>query len=1465
MKFYTLILTIIFLFLLPFTTRAGNDPIVEYDSTKEAELIRKMSDFIIESGKIVSKLDSSTFINLPVGFSAGTDGKYTLLITDAVLKPGIAYFTACLSIINPYDGTPLAFQASNIGFSYKGGLVGDIRLELVTDCKIPVCQDVNLTLMKGTYVQWDCNGFKIMKIKGNVGFSSNTFLPANADGSLKKDGKQLQAQVETEIKDLNDLSLTLSIDPFQIKGVPLTFACKNLAIDYSDFSNPEAVKFPAGYTGLPQGAPNLWRGIYIGEASIILDPKFKNKTSGKSPSFAAKDLIIDRNGLTGTLAANDLLAISDGDISGWNFSIKDFSVSLMTNKIVKAGFNGEMHIPVMKKGENLSYSALMDVEGKYSFRVNPKSAMNFDLFGDSKLTIKPNSSITIEENNGHFVPTAILSGNMSIRSSYSEEDSTGGMELAMVNFEEMRLSTEDPVFNVKYFALSGSNQGALGKFPIVIEKLALETNTTEANLSIGLALNLMGDSTEGFSGKTTVTLLSSRKGLEFKYKGFRIDEIRVHAAKPGAYEIDGGIAMARNDPDYGNGFRGDLHAKFGSDIDVTASAMFGNVNGLRYFYVDAMLMLSEGLPAGPLVFYGFGGGLYYHMKQQASGGSSFGKSRSGIVYKPDPQIGIGLMAEVKFGLATKLLVDADAKFEIVFNSNGGLNRIGFDGNAKCIVPDVSLVSDKFAAGIQKLANNDELEFSPTDAALSLSLNMNMDFQSHAFDAKMEAFVNVGSILKGVGDRGSAGRCVMHIGQDKWYIHIGTPQNPLGLSSMGFFKTNSFFMVGSDVPTQIPINDRVASILKIPQKTSSENSEAIETGKGLAFGTSFGINTGDLEQMPFYARFEMGAGCNILLVNQGKDCYCQGHPAPLGINGWYAKGQAYAYLDGEIGIKIDFRFIHKKIQIFGISAAALLIAEGPNPLYLEGVAGGHFSVLGGLVEGECRFDVSYGEKCQLMKLKKTSPIQDMQMIATLTPTDGQTDVDLFVSPQAVFNVPVNKVMNMSDDKNVTHRFRANLEKCELTQDGKTIAASQEWNAEKTVLALKFNEILNPDSKYSFTTVLSFEESNGGNWQAVMDNGAKLTEQKTFTFTTGKLPKNIPSSCISYSYPMARQYNFYPKEYPEGYIAFNIGLGAFFNPVDGWSKQARFTAIEGGTPRTSILKYDAGTRTVSFPIPTDLALDKIYKLELVNVPTSSDITRNVTEKTSTTELGNSSSVSVRTRSASGSISKAEENSFYSYGFRASKFNSLKDKLSMTEMTFNMLYEISPYDYFLQTKFEGTEMFDKFEIYGVANQPMIKRTAVLDESTWYKKELEPVVYQDYPLMGEATIDWRSTNELGVPPVGQIMIWQENYNHILTDDELKTGKANSIANEALLMYTLPYYWSGDYYNIRNKLANLVTKQKTNDERVKKILGKVIWPVVSLGDYPVKFEYILPGINKVSSTKVIHIKNPFEFVQPSL
>jgi hypothetical protein len=85
----------------------------------------------------------------------------------------------------------------------------------------------------------------------------------------------------------------------------------------------------------------------------------------------------------------------------------------------------------------------------------------------------------------------------------------------------------------------------------------------------------------------------------------------------------------------------------------------------------------------------------------------------------------------------------------------------------------------------------------------------------------------------------------------------------------------------------------------------------------------------------------------------------------GDNGWYAQGQMYAGLWGELGVQLDLLFVRFRAPILSMSAAMLLHGNFPNPSGFRGRAAVHFSVLNGAITGDASFYAEAGQQCTLM--------------------------------------------------------------------------------------------------------------------------------------------------------------------------------------------------------------------------------------------------------------------------------------------------------------------------------------------------------------------------------------------------------------------------------------------------------------------------------------------------------------------
>lgn len=1440
-------------------------------SSEEAQVQDLILDKIIKENKFIEELDATSFYTLPIAIlpPGKADPSYALVIDHAEIHPEYAEFSAFMIITNPFDNTKVRFKASNIKFSFEAGLIGEVTLSLMEKRTTKIINDVQLNWLPGTYVSWDCNGFKSLGLNAEVTLSESRYQAVNLP-SFAPSG-QVKATFFAEFADFKNFLVDISLPAFKMTGMDeLAFHFQNVVLDFSDFHNAASFSFPENYPGVYNGdMENLWRGLFVSQAEIFLSEKF-NDNQNKPVSFYAQNILLDDYGLTGLLGARNILPKERGVLGEWPFSIDDISVELLTGRLKSFAFSGETQLPGTSTG--VLYDAYLDAEAVYHFGLALTEAVEFDVFA-AEATLHQSSRIDVHVENGLFVPTALLNGEFSFKvsnSSNPKEDPT--LSLPSLRFEGLRISTVPPVLDINYLEFSSNREeNELAKFPVTIESVAFSKSGNQTvSFDFGFRINLTPASGSSIGAGATVGIVSDISGRDWRFKRLDVSAIDVKADKSGAFNFYGSLVLFEDDPVYGKGFKGSVKALFAETFDLGATALFGRIDGYRYFFVDAFMYSSTGIAAPPFIVNGFGGGLSYKMRQQVPGSginSEIGKTGTGLYYVPDNNVSLGLTAGIKAGIVNENVVQGEINFGIIFTGSGGIRQISFTGEAALISP-VGEVSEDQIKEISNQAARGEPQKTETKEPMRARVSILMDFEERIFHTEMEVYLNIAGAIKGVGPNNRAGWGVLHIEPSKWYLHIGTPSDPVGVSMVGLFESRSYFMAGHDIPDAMMMDSRVLDIL---EKTNADFDGArdpnqLMKGNGLAFGSKVSFDTGDLRFLIFYAAFEMGFGFDVMLLQYDDNIYCEGRDG-FGINNWYAKGQIYAYVAGKIGIRAKVFRRTRTFDIINLQAAAAMRMEGPNPFWMKGVVGGKYKVLGGLIRGTCNFEVTVGTKCE-MKVR-TQELADMEIIGDVTPANNSEEIDPFVYPQVVFNMPVGKEMRISEDENISKEFRVNLVEYSFYQGETRLNGLIEWNEDNTTLAFIPDEVLYPTTDYRIFVKIGFDEKVGNNWSAYKDeSGVVHYESREVSFITGNLPPEIPEGEIAYSYPLKRMMNFYTDEYPKAYISFNRWIPGYFTPMDGWEQKVRWVPTKTGQVLYSNLELKPGVKTVEADIPASLTKGVTYYMELVNVSTdkSQNVDSNVREHTE--QLidgeGEDSGTKIVTREAEGVIGDSEDLVFYSLGFRVSNYATLADKIGADELRVRFLYNASPAVDFPGVTIYPNEPFDGYEIEHNGNpQPLIQFSAMLEESDWYKANMYPVLYQGYPFHSNAKVK-RNILENGLPPIKPVWIWQIDFNYIMSEEDIQQQRIGSEAQFSHFVYALPKIWASDYAVIRNEISvNVAPSQRT--EKMLYLMNNYPWPQVSAGNYPVRIDYVLPGINKVSSSHVLNWKNPFETPQVNL
>jgi hypothetical protein len=1415
---------------------------------------------------------------LPVGFGTTDNGHPPVIIDSIFFLPDKAEITAYMVVPLPGSDRELIFAGRDIPVSRNGGLMGTARLELVNDQPIGAFGDSTAITFKAgkTFVEFDCNGFVRLGLGADVDFSRK-LVKENADGT-PNDTARVKGSFEVVASDLNDIIASINIDPFEVRGVKgVTFTVQNAVIDLSDYKNAAGMVFPKEYNQMYSTADlPLWRGFYLQNLTVSLPKEVKDKADkGARKTFGVHNALIDENGFSGEVFATNLITLQNGDLGGWAYSIDNLELGFVANQLKSGTMAGGINVPITGDTTQFAYNAIFHPGTDYQFTVKPKAAVSFDIFQAANVTLSPSTFLEVDYKNDKFTVMASLTGKLSIdggvKSDSTAAASSSSSKLAIpdILFEQFVISNQAPYIHSGTFSLSGGGLPKIGGYGLSIDSINFVKDGDDRGLGFTLHINIAGG-TGAFAADASLAVLGNVNSddgrFHFRFSRVALSRIAIDIDQ-GPFALKGTLQFFNNDKTYGDGFRGDIDAKIkmassSEGLKVAASALFGTVNDFRYWYADVMVTLPVSIPVfPPLMANGFGGGLYYGVTPIAAADKAsdykLGATPSGVTYKPSSTAGMGIKASMSVALANDKLMNGTIGLEMAFNKGGGLSHIILTGVCNIVNPPLppalETLKNKYAEVLSDVSGNltDALN-KPLDNAgqITVKLKIDADFDNSTLFADMSAYVNVaGGVLKGIGNQGLAGEGVIYIGPDGWYIHVGSPDNPIGLDFLGLARSHAYFMAGKDLPGSPPPPPNVSAILGGEDLDYMRDLNALGKGSGMAFGAGLDFDTGDMTFLVFYARLAAGLGFDVMLKDYGDGVRCEGSSGPLGVNGWYANGQVYAYFQGKIGIKVNLLFKKGKFDILDIGAAACLQAKLPNPTWMKGVVGGHFAILGGLVSGDCKFEVTLGKECKLVDQNLFAEA-GVQVIGDATPGSGEQDVDVFNTPQVVFNMPINKTFTIQDDDNTTHTFRARLDYFNVRQNETNIIGTQDWNSDNTVVVLTPKDALNPKTDYHLTARVLFEEQVNGSWAPYLVAGQPYAETADHLFTTGDAPKTIPDNHILFAYPIRKQLNYYKNESKMGYIAFTQGMPFMFAPADNFKQVVRIQP-DGGTPIDVGFTYTNDNARVNYTMPDGLQNNQPYSVQLVNVPlfTGGDVDRNVQTSSSGISTGDGA-VAVNTKSADGNLSQAVESTFYQYAFRSSSYNTFGEKIDAMGLGNSYRYPIRNGVHELGYQFDNKEMFDQFEIDVNGNSTVLQYQAEVDDNDWFEQDINPLLYANYPV-SNITIDWRNTQLFGVPPLSAIYLRQSPAGLALT-----TG-ATAQSGLSTFVYNLPDNIDRDYDNIASKIANaIVNRTLTVLTPGQQQLLTTMFTPVRKGNYRFLVRYVLPGLNLKTSEKEIIINN---------
>jgi hypothetical protein len=1345
--------------------------------------ILRLDKTVRDKGAIVGTLTAQDLTRLPIGIM-DPSGKVVICVDSAKFTPIGATFNAYVALQLPGMKEKMCFRAVNIPMGPSGITSSNApALTLVSTHVLQMGDKVDLVIpgTGGNNIQWDCNGFKEVNIEGKFVFKDGVF---QVDKVEAPNDSSVTATVQFQhITNINNMMANVSITPFKIRGMEdFAFKVTDATVDMSDHNNPNNFQFPAVYQNEFGANINLWRGFFLRNITVRLP---FNKNNGYA-SVSASNMLIDQNGVSGLFAGNNLIDITQGNANGWPISVDTLRIELLRNKLTGGAIVGGMKIPFLGN-DSLGYIASVSQwndETQYLFQLSLREDKVFNTPLGTSVTLRSGSYVQIEKYGDTLEPTAFLQGKMGT-------SDTATAKFKGLKFENISLSTHAPYVHSGTFSLTDSlTSPSLAGFNVCLSNVGFSVASGRASLSFNAALNFMGQQDQGFGVQGGFTFkarfeneTTPVKNLKWVYDGMVLNNVALNV-NTGSFKLSGLLEIYRNDATYGNGFRGAIAMKIlegKMDLQATAQAYFGNKNGMKYFQVSAYLSSNNfSVPVVPSVIYlnGFMGGISWHMrkqnaamftlpvmldsttKQPMTDASSWAKQQ----YIPDANSGLGIMVGVNFKGPDAKLISGSVALEVGLNANWGLNFVELKGL-------VSMFKDMSTIAPQKVVAKDI----SSDAIFRGEICMLYDVPNKTFHANIAAYLNVKDKIVGAGPNHKVGELVIHAAPGSWYIYVGRPSSPLGIKLTELATLQAYFMVGSTLdkfPT--PPNEVLQNIAYTPMINATQLNEGGGVAFGARFNSSFGFGMEADSKSWVYGGFSVGAGADVMLSTSG-NYTCEGEA--VGFDGWWARGQAYVYIQGAVGIRVKVFKKVRKFDIASLSAGLLLEAKIPKPSWFRGFGYFQFNVLGGLVKGKASFKVQLGKECQVVSNPNDDREIETKIVSGNYPTNGQTNVELYGLQAITTNIPVNSGFQQMDEDGTPRDFACIVESFKLYKNTEEIPSQIifEDGKKRTLLKPRYN--LEPGTTYKVAARFAYKKmlNNASVWTTVQNPDGSLAEETVnYTFVTGPPSSVIRMHNIEYAYPFSDMQNFYKNQYADGgYIKVDpsVNFTEVFNPgtetngVPAYEYKVKIKGVSPGSTQNFLMPFTVQnqSRTLKFGIPTDLTSDKVYKLSLVRIANAtannnqvdSAIINNQNNNTDSSKQSYYSDTTINNVLNGPIVQKETE--MFSYHFRVSKYNTFGEKVQSMSTTYENVQDIAVGNVLMigSKKNNSGEIFDDFELKPLStvpltidgepivvsgssnyasNFPLIKVRADSSNS-WFLNDIMPTTYPNYVAGESAT----------------------------------------------------------------------------------------------------------------------------------
>ncbi|MEM8584650.1 MAG: hypothetical protein AAGF87_10290 [Bacteroidota bacterium] len=893
----------------------------------------------------------------------------------------------------------------------------------------------------------------------------------------------------------------------------------------------------------------------------------------------------------------------------------------------------------LQREDCLSYIGYVEPDSYYALSAETNRDYWVPLWGESSLTIRPGTFLDIEYEESELTVTAGIHASVYIEA--GSEGGNFNLTVESTDFDGLIISSRAGIVDYGDWSFPSAISASIGSFNLHISNIdfASDPSTSDPTLSFAVEVEVGGDGFDLAAGGAfrIIGEINSDAGYErYQFQQFAVDALTIDASTS-AFGVRATIAFYNEDATYGRGFygSGSLWFRAFGGVGIAAAAQFGEVgegdDRYKYFMVDALAKLPKGIiPAGPFSVRGIGGGVWNNMvtgdlmftpipdnadaqafqdstnianavaSNNPSALSEFiGYNLSGTQLVPSPDgFGIKVNIVIATNLPNEKAISINGTFQLQLNGSNGW-RAELFGNATFFGP-INWNNQPPDEGLAALFHF-MISREPVDGSSEMMTIFNAEaylylkygfLEGRAGDAMM---VNYDESVEpfNIPGAGYAGFIGLHwdSGGD-WWINIGRPASDMhvaqylpnapppgpiavGTKILGIdVRITAYFCLGTNIPPLPDLPHYVTSITG-GESNFMRNESLYASGRGLAFGASLYLEAKPISTV-LYVEIAAGLGFDIN-VQEYPGVICANTGSKPGFDGWYAAGQAWAYVEGSVGLEFKLFLVTVRINILEAGVAASLQMKGPKPFFGRGRLGVRYRVLG-FIRGTFRMNFKVGKECEMEAAGGGDPMSNAILVSSVVPNNQEVVLPTNQIFRVSFNYPIDESEVYNDDD-----YMLQVDDIRLIGENGIIPGTLNYQQGSIDLEYYSQDVLLPNSSVEFRMRAIFKNLSTG--ATVQDTLVSLS------FNTGGAIDTIPLSNVAYSYPTNGQLNIYPEESSLGYLQLVQGQDDLFSDT-------RYAVFESssGQQSTREISYDAYSNTLEFDL---IGLDQtaIYRLMIV----------------------------------------------------------------------------------------------------------------------------------------------------------------------------------------------------------------------------------------------------------------------------